>query len=143
MRPKMSLLSIMLLVMFAAGVSEHARRRFTPIIRVTQPVMDLGVVNVDEVHYRNFEFENLGSRDVVIAAATTPNPGSIEMQKPITIMPGMKSTVKVGLLIRKTAISDAPHTYHYSVSTDDPAASKISLELVAHCKGDRQDATPD
>ncbi len=42
------------------------------IIRVTQPVLDLGAVNVGEVHYRNFEFENSGSRDVVVDAATSP-----------------------------------------------------------------------
>ena len=107
-----------------------------PSLRITNPVIDLGIVHVDEIHYRSFEIENIGNRDITLCGDTTPCPGVFEQREPIVITKGATERIKVGLLVRDKAMDDMPHTYRYTIATDDPATPKMELRLVAHCKPD-------
>ncbi len=117
-----------------AFVSEYARRGSLPSLRITNPVFDLGIVQVGDVLYQSFEFENIGEREITVSGGTTPCPGVFEQQKPIVIAPRAKQPIKVGLLIRESAMSDIPLSYRYTVETDDPAVPQMELRLVAHCQ---------
>ena len=131
MRIQFRLINPLVIVILAACVSEYVRRAFVPSLRINQPAIDLGVVHVDEIHYRTFEIENTGSRDFTVWAYSTPCPGVFERHKPLVVAKGAKEQIKVGVLIRETAISDVPLLYRYTLKTDDPAAPKMEMQLLA------------
>ena len=136
MKIQYRLLNLLLFTILVACMSEYVRRSLLPSLRIANPVIDLGVVHVDEIHYRTFEIENVGDRDITVCGYSTPCPGVFEHHKPIVIAQGAKEQLTVGLLIRDKAIAQLPHVYRYTIKTDDPAAPKMELALVAHCKPD-------
>ncbi len=128
------LLTVFVGTVLAAFASEFVRRGSLPSLRITNPVVDLGIVHVGDVIYQSFEFENIGDREITVSGGTTPCPGVFEQRKPIVIAPGAKQPIKVGLLIRESAMNDIPHSYRYTFETDDPAARQLELRLVAQCQ---------
>ena len=136
MKFQFRLFTVLLFTILAACTSEYVRRSLLPSLRIASPVIDLGIVHVDEVHYRTFEIENLGKRDITICGDSTPCPGVFDQQRPIVVAKGAREKFTVGLLIRDKAMADMPHIYRYVIKTDDHAAPKMELQLVAHCKPD-------
>ena len=132
MKFQFRLFTVLLFAILAACTSEYIRRSLLPSLRIASPVIDLGIVHVDEVHYRTFEIENLGNRDITLCGDSTPCPGVFDQQKPIVIAKRARAKFTVGLLIRDKAMADMPHIYRYTIKTDDHAAPKMELQLVAH-----------
>ena len=134
MKLQLRLLTIFAGTALAVFAYKFAWRETSPSLQLTNPMVDLGIVQVGDVFYRSFEFENVGDRKITVSGGTTPCPGVFEQWKPIVIAPGMKQQIKVGLLIRESAMSDVPHSYRYTVETDDPEARQMEFRLVAHCQ---------
>ena len=134
MKIQYRLVTVLLLMVLAACVTEYVRRSRLPSLRIANPVIDLGIVHVDEIHYVDFEIENRGDRDLSVSGHSTPCPGVFEHNGPIVISKGTSERITVGLLIRDKAMDDMPQTYRYTIKTDDHAAPKMELNLVAHRK---------
>lgn len=134
MKIQYRLFMVLLSTVLAACVTEYVRRSSLPSLRIQNPVIDLGVVHVDEIHYCDFEIENRGNRDYTVFGDSTPCPGIFKHNGPFVIAKGTSETITVGLLIRDKAMYDLPETYRYTIKTDDHAASKMELNLVAHRK---------
>lgn len=134
MKLRLRHLTIFVGTVLAVLAYEFFWRGAPPSLRITNPVVDLDTVQVGDVFFQSFEFENIGGREITVSGGTTPCPGVFEERKPIVIAPRVKQQIKIGLLIRESAISDIPHSYRYTVETNDPAARRMELRLVAHCQ---------
>lgn len=130
------IVTLLLFATFAFCAYEYLRRPPLPSLRMANPVINLGIVHVGEIHYRSFEIDNNGIRDITITGDTTPCPGVFEQRDPIVIAKGARGRVTVGLIVRDKAMDDIPHTYRYTVKTNDPATPKMELQLIARCKPD-------
>jgi hypothetical protein len=122
---------ILITLALVASLCEWKRMSLIPMIRVSEPTVQLGYVHAGEIHYRTFDVENFGNCDVTIDWVSCPNPGTIEMRGPVIVKPGTQVGIQVGLLIRDKDRNSRPDVYSYVLKSDDPAAKLITLRLVA------------